>query len=233
MAMRILVTRPREDAQETAQRLAELGHQALPAPLLFTHFQDRPAPDLTGVQALLATSANGVRAFARLSDRRDLPLFAVGPQTSQTARQAGFARVENADGAVAELVALAVRLAAPDKGALLHLRGEPGRQGLPEQLMRHGFEVRSETLYDVRAADRLPPDAADALRQGTVDAVLFYSPRSAQIFAGLLHQAGLNSRALIAVCISPATAAELPPGGFREVRIAARPNQDALLALLA
>ena len=35
-----------------------------------------------------------------------------------------------------------------------------------------------------------------------------------------------------AFCISPATAALLPPGRFAGVAIAARPNQDALLALL-
>ena len=35
-----------------------------------------------------------------------------------------------------------------------------------------------------------------------------------------------------ALCISAATAAALPQSAFREIRIAARPNQDALLALL-
>jgi len=230
--MRILVTRPQEDGEETAARLAARGHQALLAPLLLTHFLDRPAPDLAGVQALLATSANGVRAFVRLSPRRDLPLFAVGPQTEQVARSSGFGHVENADGAAEDLVALAAELAAPEKGALLHLRGEPGRQTLSEQLTRRGFAVRSETLYEMRAADRLPQAAAAALGRGELDGVLFYSPRSAEIFRDCLAMAGLSGGRLTAFCISKAAARALSTLSFRDVRVAARPNQEALLTLL-
>ena len=45
---------------------------------------------LDGVQAILATSANGVRALARRTPRRDLPLFAVGPQTAARGAEAGI-----------------------------------------------------------------------------------------------------------------------------------------------
>ncbi len=84
--MRVLVTRPKEDAEETAQLLAARGHQALVAPLLETRFFDGAALTLEGVQAVLATSANGVRALARRTARRDVPLFAVGPQTAEAAK---------------------------------------------------------------------------------------------------------------------------------------------------
>ena len=90
--MRILVTRPLEDGKEIAARLAEMGHQALLAPLLTPRFQDGPEPDLTDVQAILATSANGIRALARRTARRDFPIFAVGPQTTEEAQKAGFTR---------------------------------------------------------------------------------------------------------------------------------------------
>jgi uroporphyrinogen-III synthase len=231
--MRILVTRPKEDGEETAARLAEMGHQALLAPLLFTHYPGRPAPDLSCVQALLATSANGVRAFVRLSPRRDLPLFAVGPQTAAMARQAGFTHVEDADGGADDLAGLAAARLSPDKGALLHLRGAPGRENLAAQLEAGGFVVRGEILYEMRAAENLPAAATEALRGGRLDAALFYSPRSAEIFRACLVREGLRADALTALCISPATAQALEPLAFAEVRIAARPNQDSLLALLA
>ena len=55
---------------EIAARLAEMGHQALLAPLLTPRFYDGPlleesGPDLEDVQAILATSANGIRAIVR------------------------------------------------------------------------------------------------------------------------------------------------------------------------
>ena len=77
--MRILITRPAEDGAEIAARLAELGHEGMVAPLLGPRYGDAAAPDFTGVQAILATSANGVRALARVTRRRDLPGLPVAP----------------------------------------------------------------------------------------------------------------------------------------------------------
>ena len=58
-----------------------------------------------------------------------------------------------------------------------------------------------------------------------VDAALFYSPRSAAIFRDWRCGRRLAVDRIIAVCISPAAAAALAPLAFRELRIAARPNQ--------
>src|SRR4051812_49138915 len=89
-SMRVLITRPLEDAEETGRQLALRGHEPLVAPLLSTQFFDGPEVALDGVQAILATSANGVRALARRTPRRDVALFAVGPQTAAQAQSLGF-----------------------------------------------------------------------------------------------------------------------------------------------
>ena len=96
--MKVLVTRPAEDGAEIAKRLAAMGHEALLAPLLRIEFLAGPPLSLDDVQAILATSANGVRALARRTSVRDLPLFAVGPQTAAAAQEAGFVRIRNAAG---------------------------------------------------------------------------------------------------------------------------------------
>ena len=90
--MKILVTRPTLDGEETARLLALRGHEALPAPLLTTQFLDGPEVMLEGVQAILATSANGMRALARRTSRRDMVVFAVGPQTAAEAQHQGFGK---------------------------------------------------------------------------------------------------------------------------------------------
>ena len=70
--MRALVTRPRAEAASLAEALAARGIAALLEPLLDIRYRDLGDPlDLAGVQAVLCTSANGVRAFARLSEERD------------------------------------------------------------------------------------------------------------------------------------------------------------------
>lgn len=232
--MRILVTRPVEDGKEIAARLAEMGHQALLAPLLAVRFHDGPLleesePDLAEVQAILATSANGVRALARRTARRDFSIFAVGPQTADEARRCGFTEIKNADGDAKALAEAATRWASR-KGVLLHVCGEDAPGTLAENLSLRGFQVRRVVLYGIEPATQLPPEAVAALKAGALDAAMFFSPRSARIFGVLADD--LPTESLVALCISQATAQALISLSFARVAVAARPNQTAMLALL-
>src|SRR5690349_18217460 len=101
--MRVLVTRPLDDSIETATRLAAQGHESVITPLLSVRFLEGEALSLDGVQAVLATSANGIRALVRRTARRDVPVFAVGRQSAEEARVAGFSDVRNAEGGSAAL----------------------------------------------------------------------------------------------------------------------------------
>jgi uroporphyrinogen-III synthase len=232
--MRVLVTRPIEDACRTQALLKARGHEAVVAPLLEVTFHDGPQIDLAGVQAILATSANGVRALSRRTVRRDLPLFAVGPQTAEAAREARFTSVQNCDGDAAALAqAVAARVSA-QKGPLLHAAGVEGESQLAKALNSSGFAVRTEYLYEVTAVADLPAAARDVLAGGLLDAILLFSPHSARLFAESAGRNGLAAAAsrLIAICISQATAEGLAPLAMREVRVAKRPNQASLLDCL-
>ena len=226
--MRILVTRPLEDGQEIAARLALRGHQALVAPLLVPRFHGGPELELGDVEAVLATSANGIRALVRHTKRRDLSIFAVGPQTTEEALKSGFTEVKNADGDAKALAEAATRWAAR-KGTLLHVCGEDAPGTLAENLSLRGFKVRRCPLYGIEPAVRLPDEARAALADKTLDAAMFFSPRSARIFGVLAD--GLATETLIAMCISPATAQALTALSFAQVAVAARPNQAAMLDL--
>jgi uroporphyrinogen-III synthase len=232
MRLRILVTRPREEGEKIARRLAAMGHQTLLAPLLSVKFLDGAPLDLAGIQAVLVTSANGVRALARRTPNRHAAIFAVGPQSAAAAREAGFLRVQSASGDAAALAQAVVRGADPAAGILLHASSEEAGNALCERLTARGFQTRREVLYRMEKAARLPPQAVDAIRQGEVGAALFFSPQSAALFAECVTRDGLSTDRLIAICISANTAAALEKLTFAEIRIAAAPNQDALLTRL-
>ncbi len=227
--MHVLVTRPLEDGEEIAARLAEMGHTALLAPLLSPRFEAGPEPDFTGVQAILASSANGIRALVRRTARRDIPVFAVGPQTTQEAAASGFTDIRNADGDAKALAEATARWTTPDRGVLLHVCGAEAPGTLADMLTLRDFSVRRAVLYRVEAARELAPEAREALAAGQMDAALFFSPRSAQIFCELAED--LPTEKLIALCISPATAKGLTRP-FAQVRTADAPNQAALLAII-
>jgi uroporphyrinogen-III synthase len=231
--MRILITRPLEDGMEIAAQLAGRGHQALLAPLLEPRFPPGPmleeaGRELDDVQAVLATSANGIRALSRRTARRDLPVFAVGPQTADEANRWGFLNVRSADGD-AKALAQATMGWATRQGILLHVCAQDAPGTVAEILGQNGFTVRRCALYSIEPAADLPAEAKAALQEGALDAVMFFSPRSARIFAALAHD--LPIEGLAALCISAATAQALGAMRFARVAVAARPNQQAMLAL--
>jgi uroporphyrinogen-III synthase len=218
---------------EIARLLAARGHQALLAPLLEPRFQEGPlleeaGCELDNVQAVLATSANGIRALAPRTARRDLPVFAVGPQTAQEARKSGFSNVRNADGDANSLAQATIGWAT-HRGVLLHVCAQNAPGTLADILGQAGFAVRRCALYSIEPAAQLPAEAKAALQEGALDAVMFFSPRTARIFAALAHD--LPTDGLAALCISPTTAQALGAMAFARVAVAARPNQQAMLAL--
>lgn len=233
--MRVLVTRPREDAEPLAERLNTLGIEAMIEPLLTVAFDEAAAPDLDGVQAILATSANGVRAFASLSARRDIPLLAVGDATARTARDIGFRHFESAEGNVETLARLVALRCDPARGPLLHVAGSQLAGDLAGLLEARGFAYRRAVLYAARPAEALSAEAAAALEEGKLDGVLFFSPRTAETFVSLVRQGKLarTCRRLVAFCLSEAVAERARTIAWRRIAVAAHPDQDSLLTLLA
>jgi uroporphyrinogen-III synthase len=231
--MRVLITRPEEDATELVAELAARGIDGTLSPLLTIEFIDKPALALAGVQALLMTSANGVRAFARNTPDRGLPVLAVGDATARAAEAAGFADVASAAGDVDDLAALAAERLDPAAGVLLHPAGSKVAGDLAGMLARLGFDYRRSVLYTARTATELPESARAGIAAGEFDGVLIYSPRTGATFKRLVQAAGLDAAlaTVRAYCLSANVAvavAELPWAG---IETAARPEQTALLAL--
>jgi uroporphyrinogen-III synthase len=232
--MRALVTRPRAEAEALAALLAERGIEAVVEPLM--EVTDSPAAllDPSRAQAILCTSANGVRALARACTERGTQLFAVGDATAAAARAEGFRHVESAGGDVEDLAYLVQRRLDPRAGRLLHVAGSAVAGDLAASLGAAGFAVERAVLYGARAAQALTPQTARLIADGQIDWALFFSPRTAAIFARLVEAAEVTAglRATTACSISAATDALLSDLPFHERRVAKAPTQAALVALI-
>lgn len=232
--MRLLITRPREDAEPLAALLGERGIETILEPLMSIVDSDTPDPDLSGVQALLITSANGIRAFARRVAERGIAVCAVGDASARAAGDLGFADVASASGDVEALAAMVKADRDPGAGALLHVAGTDVAGDLSGLLETAGFEVRRAVLYEARAAGALSAETRDALEAGTLDGVLLFSPRTAALFAELVTDAGVSEtcREMNAYCLSPAVAEKAQSVAWRDVVVATEPSQEALLRAL-
>ncbi|XSG81686.1 MAG: uroporphyrinogen-III synthase [Methyloligella sp. ZOD6] len=232
--MRLLVTRPEPDAEALAALLRKRGHEPILSPLLRIEYL-RPPLDLYRAQALVATSRNGLRALERLSQRDAalrLPLLAVGSGTASLAREMGFEEILEGPGTGEGLAKLIAEKIDPAGGPLIHLAGETLAFDLKLALERFGFDVEAPVLYRSVPARALSAEASEALAHRTLDGVILMSPRTAQIFARLNRNNALALASLYCFCLSPAVATNVEGFGLK-LRVAAKPSQEELLALIA
>ncbi|MGB7079125.1 MAG: uroporphyrinogen-III synthase [Xanthobacteraceae bacterium] len=235
--MRLLITRPAADAERTAAALRARGHDAIVAPLLAIEILSDVEIAAGPFSAILVTSANAAQAIAahrRCDDLRGIPVFAVGAQSAQAMRDAGFADVTSADGDVDALVTLAAARSKPG-ASLLYLAGVTRSGDLAGALRQRDLAVHTAVVYRVALASTLPPQAVEALAAG-IDGVLHYSRRSAEAYVSAVRQADLVEAGLsdpVHFCLSAQIAAPLVAAGAGNIRIAQTPDEAALLALCA
>lgn len=229
--MLVLITRPREQAKQTAGLLRAAGHEVLLDPLLEVRRLRPPAVAPGEVAAVAVTSTNA--AFAVTEFAGDLPMFAVGDATARALRSLGRDPAGVAGGDGRELAAL-IGQRVPVGGVIVHLCGREVRDGLAEDLRTAGYVYRAAIVYEAAAAAGLAPATAAAIRERRLNAVLLFSPRSAALLVAQVRAAGLHHSltAVVAACLSEAVAAELAGLTFRAVRVAAARDQDALLRRL-
>lgn len=230
--MRVVVTRPRDTGERTAQAVRALGHDVLVAPLMAL---EPVVAKLDGTwSAIVITSANAIVAIAEnsaLAVLKKLPLFAVGRRSADAARAAGFTDVSSADGDVRGLVRLIAARAVPTNAPILYLAGEDRAADLIAELSSHGVFAELRVVYRT-VTTPFSPALIAALKARDVDAVLHFSRRSAENYVAGAKAAGVAEAALAVrhFCLS-AQVAE-PLAGAHRVAIAARPEEAALIALL-
>lgn len=128
--MKVIVTRPRDQAGPLVARLEELGHEVVECPLIeIEPFEE--AVEVEGYEWVIVTSPNGARELARRA-RGGLPkVAAVGPGTAETLRELGIEpafvpRVSSQDGLLAEF--------ARPEGRILFAAAEGSRRRAIEAL---------------------------------------------------------------------------------------------------
>jgi uroporphyrinogen-III synthase len=232
--MRILVTRPEPDAARTASHLRAAGHEVVVDSLLAIEpiAFDPPRGEYA---ALAVTSANALRAVASnpsMAKLKSLPLFALGMHTANAARLAGFVYIEVASGDARALGEMLVRRL-PAGARVLYLAGERRAHDLAATTATANIAVETLVVYRANAAERLNETMVVQLRARAFDAVLHFSPRSAEVFVALARKAGLESAFGSArhLCLSDAVGAVIAKAGAK-AEIAPRPEEEALLALL-
>lgn len=229
--MRVLVTRDAASGRRTALALQALGHEAICEPLTrIAPVPHQPFP--AGIDAILLTSPNGAEMFAQEAAAfLDTPVLAVGGRTASAARALGFARVEAAGGDARSLLALA-RSCLPRGSVLAYPAPAHAAHDVAADLGAD-YAVITRIVYRLDVADAFSQTACAALRSGDIGAVLHFSCTAVRSYLRLAESAGLSVEALRPeqLCLSQRVAEPIKLRDAR-VRVAEKPNESALIALV-
>ncbi len=222
--MKLLVTRPEPGASATAARLAAMGYEPVVLPCLSIRATKPRLPEHPA--ALVITSGQAIPALP--ATLHNIPAFCVGDATAAKLRQAGFTRVESANGNADDLARLVAARHVPG----LHLLAVGERHGLvlAKKLREAGIPVLRRKVYAVTPARHLPEDVTAALTAGKIRGALFYSAETARAFARL-HPPGTAK--MTAYALSETVAIALQDLPWAQIRAAVAPTEADLMALLA
>ncbi|MEN8237456.1 MAG: uroporphyrinogen-III synthase [Pseudomonadota bacterium] len=230
--MNILITRPEPEASELAATLNQLGHHTLVDPMLHIEFLVPDPVNFSVAQAIMFTSANGIRGAKALTIPTSLPTYVVGSATAQAAQH--FKNIYVSNGGALELCQHIVKDLNPAKGPLIHFSGRHTAIDIQHTLQTKGFCVEKYIVYEAKPARQFAPETLQALAGRTIQSVLFFSPRSAAIFAKLLiyNKQTIICRSMTAICFSQNVAGALQGTTWKELRVTQRPQMECLLSLL-
>jgi uroporphyrinogen-III synthase len=258
--MKILITRPRSQADSFADALANAGFEPIFFPVIeIRPFEenialDRAIEKLGCYDWVVFTSVNGVDAFfnviarersdqsnpligekiASLSARNDTTprVAAIGPKTAQSLESRGVMP----DFVPEEYVAEAILPGLGDlRGRWVLLpRAEIARKALPEAILEAGGVAHEIAVYQTLPAE-IDQDGLAALKSG-VGAVTFTSPSTVTNFVEIVRRVGLNPLSLLGnpkiACIGPITQKAAEEAGFGNIVVAEEYTSEGIVKLL-
>ena len=246
---RILVTRPRGQADGFAEKLKLAGFE----PIFFPVIEIRPIKDNTGLERALSklncyewmvfTSVNSVQvvfdviARSGATTKQSLSdisprVAAIGPKTAEALQARGVTPEFIPDEYVAESIL-------PGLGDLrnkwvLLPRAELARTALPEAIFEAGGIPHEIAVYKTLPVQPDPVGLA-ALKSG-VDWITFTSPSTVRNFVEIIHKQKLDPFNLIGnpkiACIGPITERAATEEGFEVALVAKEYTTDGLINAL-
>lgn len=221
--MRVLVTRPAEDAARTAAALRALGHEPVVAPVTVIERQDVHVPP-GPYDAVVISSVNA--ALPAPAGLAHLPVFVVGARAAKSMQQQGWLNV-HPPGADATALLAHVTEMVPPRARVLYLAGEPRKPAIGTGLER--LNINCDVIIVYRAT--LLPLPVAAL-QPPPRVALHYSRASAERFIAAAGPAGVAAIGWHC-CLSEDVAAAFDECAPAKILTAANPTEASLFALLS
>jgi len=244
--MKILITRPRAQADDFAEKLRSVGFEPISFPVIEIQpignnlALERALEKLNCYEWIVFTSVNAVDivaltagaklgALAQSKHGEGVKVAAIGPKTAEALRARGV----TPDFVPEEYVAEAILPGLGDlqgKWVLLP-RAEIARKALPEAIADAGGIAHEIAVYKTLPTEPAPEGIA-VLKSG-VDVVTLTSPSTVQNFVAICKQNGLDPLNLpnnpLFACIGPITEQAAKEEGLIKLVVAKEYTTDGLI----
>lgn len=233
---RVLVTRPAVFARQMEQELVSAGYTPVFESFLDYEKLFNPAPDIQGRFVVAITSQMAAMTVAQdkdlYADFLSAPCFCVGVKTARMAELAGFVSPITGEGSGLALARLMTKTL--PKQTVLHICGADTDPTFADSLTDVGFDYQGWPVYKAHQITTLSNTLKNRIASGGIDAVLFYSKRSAQAFVNAVVSSGLSAKLnkILAFALSPEVADPIACFPWKKLAIACRPDQTALVECL-
>lgn len=238
--MKIVITRPRAQADEFAEQLRSAGFETVYFPVIeIRSMEDNTALDralekLDCYEWIVFTSVNAVNVvFGRLPssfhiERLNVKFAAIGPKTAGALKKHGITPHFVPEEYIAE--AILPGLGDVRGKWVLLPRAEIARKALPEAIFQADGIPHEISVYKTLPAQP-DPEGLAALRSG-VDVITLTSPSTVQNFAAIARQNGLDPLHLpnnpVFACIGPITEQAAKEEGLANLVVAKNYTSEGL-----
>lgn len=197
MLKKIVITRPKEQAHSFVESLCndipDLNFcDFLFEPVLSIQTLNTPLPNLDKYDGVIVTSQHALKLIQNIPNK---DVFCVGNKYPKAAAQASTA---------SDLVTTIIDQYKGELKRLLYMRGADVSTDIKMSLDQSGFTVDELIVYEAVASEKLSQHFLDHLKDNQIDAITFFSVRSAEIFFSHIEDVHMSNslHGIKALCIS-------------------------------
>ncbi len=230
--MRLLITRPLEQTEFLSKMLENQGFEVVPEPLLKIEHKSIPLKIFDNVQGIIVTSARALENPSLDLVPKNLPLFVVGEITAKNAKDKGFSTIFVGQNSAASLANIIIDYFINQSARLVYLSSNEIRYDFVNHLKPYSIQVERIIAYLAKTSDQLSDSVVKALENKELGGVVFFSPRTAEIFVKLTKANEKSLKNLVAWCASQSIADVLERNSWQSIVVAESPAQESMISAL-
>ena len=234
----VLLTRTKEDSSELQTQLQEEGINSFICPILSIETIDNNdfslADYLNNISGILITSKHSPPLLPSELKNANIPIFSIGPETTNALNNNGFSVTTTATSSSASLKECLDHFFEPTdipQTQLLHFGGQHISEDFQSHIIDSEYSVKHIAVYEAVTSQTIPKEIENMLINGKIFLIMFYSARTASAFEELTKKKRLSDtlKDIQALCLAPSVVKSLDNTKWKKIIIADQPNSACML----